>query len=202
MYEPFLQSGRQFEPAAQGSIGALRSLRVVINTAGDPSLLQASLEKTVHQLDPLLAVADVHTMESLVSATQTSRRFDTGTLAAFAAVALALALLGIYGVMAHSVAERTREIAIRMALGATRRTVLRRTLRNALTLAGFGIGAGLLASAICTRLLSSLLYGVKPLDPATLAGAVGLLLACSALAGWIPARRAAGIDPMQALRGE
>jgi predicted permease len=202
MYEPFRQSQRQFEPALQASIGAYRSLRVVANTAGDPALLQASLEKTVHQLDPLLAVADVRTMESLVSATQTSRRFDTGTLAAFASVALALALLGIYGVMAHSVAERTREIAIRMALGATRRTVLQQTLRNALTLAGFGIAAGLLASAVFTRFLSSLLYGVKPLDAATLAGAVALLIACSALAGWIPARRAAGIDPMQALRGE
>ncbi len=104
--------------------------------------------------------------------------------------------------MAHSVAERTCEIAIRMALGATRREVLNRTLLIALKLAGIGIVAGLAASAVLTRFLSSLLYGVRPLDAETLAGAVALLLACSVLAGWIPAHRAAGIDPTQALRGE
>jgi predicted permease len=202
MYEPFQQSKRQFEPAVQASIGAYRSLYVVLNSTGEPLLLQASLEKTVHQLDPLLALAEVHTMDSIVSATQTSRRFDSGTLAAFAFIALALALLGIYGVMAHSVSERAREIAIRMALGATRREVLHRVLRNALKLALIGIAAGLVASVVFTRFLTTLLYGVKPLDAVTLAGAVVLLLACSALAGWIPARRAAGIDPMHALRGE
>jgi predicted permease len=202
MYEPFQQGKRQFEPAVQASIGVYRSLYVVLNTAGDPQLLQASLEKTVHQLDPLLALAEVHAMDSIVSSTQTSRRFESGTLAAFASIALALALLGIYGVMAHSVSERTREIAIRMALGATRREVLHGILRNALKLAGIGIAAGLAASAVLTRFLSALLYGVKPLDAETLAGAVVLLLACSAMAGWIPARRAAGIDPMHALRGE
>jgi ABC-type antimicrobial peptide transport system permease subunit len=202
MYEPLPQVIRQFEPAVQAAIGLNRSLSVVLNTAGSPEALQASLERTVQQLDPLLAVANVRTMQTIVSATQTSRRFDTVTLTAFACIALALALLGIYGVMAHSVSERMREIAIRMALGATQSNVLRHTLQRAMTISGTGIVAGLVAAAAFTRLLKSLLYGVTPLDSATLAGAVVLLLICSVAAGWIPARRAARTDPMRILRNE
>lgn len=202
MYEPLQQSRRQWETEAQQEIVTYNRLHVVLNTAGNPSALQATLEKTVHRLDPLLAVSDMHTMDEVVSATETSRRFNTVILTAFAAIALALSLLGIYGVIAYSVTERAREIAIRMALGATRQEVLWRTLRNALTLAGVGIACGLVASAGLTRFLSSLLYNVKPLDAGAILGAVTILLACSALAGWLPARRAASIDPMQALRTE
>jgi putative ABC transport system permease protein len=202
MYEPFQQSQRQFEPQLQQVLGVRNSLHIVLNAAGDPLALEASLEKTVHQLDPLLAVTDIHTMEEVVAATETSRRFNTSILTAFAAIALALALLGIYGVLAYSVTERAREIAIRMALGATRQEVLWTTLRNALSLAGLGIAAGLIASAGLTRFLDSLLYEVRPLDSAAIVGAVTVLLACSALAGWLPARRAASIDPMRALRTE
>ena len=202
MYEPFTQARRQFEPLVQASIGTYHSLYLVLNTSGDPAILQASLEKTVQQLDPLLALANVHTMESVLSSTQTSRRFDTATLAAFALVALGLALLGIYGVMAHSVLERTREIAIRMALGATRREVLQGILCDALNLSVVGIAAGLAAAAVFTRFLSSLLYGVRPLDAATLASVVLLLLVCSVAAGLMPACRAAGMDPMRVLRNE
>jgi putative ABC transport system permease protein len=156
----------------------------------------------VHQLDPLLAVSEMRSMEEVVAATQTSRRFNTGILTAFAAIALALALLGICGMLAYSVTEQAREIAIRMALGATRKQVLWRTLRNALALAGVGIAAGLLASAGLTRFLSSLLYDVKPLDAGAIAGAALVLAICAAAAGLIPARRAASIDPMQTLRAE
>jgi putative ABC transport system permease protein len=202
MYEPLQQSSRQWETAVQQEIPTYHSLHVVLNTAGNPSALQATLEKTVHRLDPLLAVADMHTMEEVVSATETSRRFNTVILTAFAGIALALSLLGIYGLLAYSVSERSREIAIRMALGAKRQDVLWRTLRSALALAGVGIGLGLIASAGLTRFLSSLLYNVKPLDAGAVFGAVIVLVACSALAGWLPARRAASIDPMQALRTE
>jgi predicted permease len=202
MYEPFEQAARQFEPAAQASIGLYRSLSVVLNTAGNPEALQASLERAVQQLDPLLAVANVRNMQTVVSATQTSRRFDTVTLTAFACIALALALLGIYGVMACSVSERMREIAIRMALGATRTNVLHHTLQRAMKVSGTGILAGLIAAAAFTRLLKTLLFGVTPLDAATLAGVVALLLVCSVAAGWIPARRAARTDPMRILRNE
>jgi putative ABC transport system permease protein len=100
------------------------------------------------------------------------------------------------------VSERTREIAIRMALGATREDVQRRTLRHALFLGAAGIAAGLAAAVGLTRYLTSLLYGVKPLDGVAIAGAVAVLLVCSAFAGWIPARRAANVEPMEALRAE
>ena len=121
---------------------------------------------------------------------------------AFAAIALGLSLLGIYGVLAYAVEQRTREIAIRMALGASRRVVLLRTLRYALTLAGAGVAAGLVASLGLTRFLTTLLYGVRPLDGATIMGAVLVLLGCCTLAGFWPARRAASIDPMRTLRAE
>jgi predicted permease len=202
MYEPFEQSHRQFESEVQQALGTDRSLHIVLRTSGDPSALQANLEKAVHQLDPLLAVTDIHTMEQVLAATQTSRRFNTVILTAFAAIAVALALLGIYGVLAYSVTERTCEIAIRMALGASRQDVVERTLRIALTIAGIGIVAGLVASAALTRFLSSLLFGVKPLDAEAIAGAVFMLLICSTLAGLLPALRAASIDPLQSLRSE
>ncbi len=202
MYEPFSQFQRQYEPKVQQMIGVRGSMHLVINTAGDPAALTVGLQKTVHQLDPLLALENVQTMDEIVSSTEAPRRFNTILLGSFAAAALLLSLLGIYGVLAYSVNERAREIAIRMALGATRESVLGRILRSALTLAGIGIAAGLVASLWLTRFLESLLYGVKPLDLTTLAGAVCVLLACALLAGWLPARRAAAIDPMRTLRAE
>ncbi len=202
MYEPFTQFQRQFEPAVQASIGMMGGANVVVRSTGDAGAEAADLEKTVHRLDPLLAVTNVRTMDEVVAETEASRRFNTGVLTSFAAIALGLALLGIYGVLAYAVTERKREIAIRMALGATRRNVERRTLGQALVLALVGVAAGLGAALGLTRYLASLLYGVKPLDAATLAGAVVVLLACSALAAWIPAQRAASVEPMEALRSE
>jgi putative ABC transport system permease protein len=202
MYEPFSQFQRQYEARIQQMIGVRGSMHLVLNTAGDPSALTASLQKTVHQLDPLLALEDIQTMDEVVSSTEAPRRFNTVLLSSFAAVALLLSLLGIYGVLAYSVNERSREIAIRMALGATRKSVLRRVLHSAIMLAAVGIALGFVASLWLTRFLESLLYGVKPLDPAAFLGAVIVLLACALLAGWLPARRAASIDPMQTLRAE
>lgn len=202
MYEPLWQFQRQYEPSVTQSIGTRSGMHLVIRTAGDPSTLAASLQKTVHQLDPLLAVENIQTMDAVVSSTEAPRRFNTLALSSFAAVALLLALLGIGGVLAYTVSERTREIAIRMALGATREDVLRRILRSALLLAGAGIALGLAASLWLTRFLESLLYGVEPLDMATFIGSVFVLFACALLAGWLPARRAASIDPMRTLRAE
>ena len=202
MYEPLLQSQRQFEPEVQSLISPVRSLHLVIEVDGNPLAAQASLEKAVHQLDPLLAVTEISTMEEVVAATETSRRFNTAILTAFAAIALALALLGIYGVLAYSVTERGREIAIRMALGSTREQVLWATLRHALTFAIVGIVIGFIASAGLTRFLGSLLYNVKPLDAGAIVVAALVLVLCAAAAGFIPARRAASIDPMRALRTE
>jgi macrolide transport system ATP-binding/permease protein len=113
-----------------------------------------------------------------------------------------LSLLGVYGVLAYSVAQRTRETAIRMALGASRKVVLLQTLRYASTVAVTGVAGGLIASVGLMRFLKSMLYGVTPQDSTTIGGAVLVLLCCTVLAGLIPARRAASIDPMQALRAE
>ena len=201
MYEPVAQAAAALGPMA-AMLGVAGNMDVVVQTAGDPMLLIPSLGKIVHQLDPLLVVSRTNTMDEIVTATQSSRRFNTAILTAFAAIALLLSLLGIYGVLTYAVAQRTREIAIRMALGASRKVVLLRTLRNALTVAVTGVAAGLIASAGLTHFLKSLLYGVKPLDSAAIGGAVLVLFCCSALAALIPAQRAASIDPMRALRAE
>jgi ABC-type antimicrobial peptide transport system permease subunit len=201
MYEPVSQAAAALGPMA-AMLGVVGNMNVVLRTTEDPAQLTPSLVRLVHQLDPLLVLSQPHTMDEIVAATQSSRRFNTVILTAFAAIALSLSLLGIYGVLAYVVAQRTREIAIRMALGASRKIVLLRTLRYALLLTAIGITGGLIASIGLTRFLKSLLYGVKPLDSATIVGAVLVLMACSALAGLWPARRAASIDPMQTLRGE
>jgi putative ABC transport system permease protein len=201
MYEPVSQAAAALGPMA-GMLGVAGNMDVVIRTSEDPSPLAPIVEKVVHQLDPLLVVSQMHTMDEIVAATESSRRFNTIILSAFAAIALLLSLLGIYGVLSYTVAQRTREIAIRMAMGAPRSVVLVRTLRHALGLATAGICGGLIASIGLTDFLKSLLYGVGPLDSATIAGAVVVLLCCCVVAGLWPARRAASIDPMQTLRME
>ena len=201
MYEPVSQAAAALGPMA-AMLGVAGNMDVVIRTSEDPSLLAPIVEKVVHQLDPLLVVSQMHTMDEIVAATESSRRFNTIILSAFAAIALLLSLLGIYGVLSYTVAQRTREIAIRMAMGAPRSVVLLRTLRHALGLATAGICGGLIASIGLTDFLKSLLYGVRPLDSATIAGAVVVLLCCCVVAGLWPARRAASIDPMQTLRME
>jgi predicted permease len=201
MYEPISQAAAALGPMA-AMLGVAGNMDVVVQTEGDPTPLIPSLGKIVHQLDPVLVVSRTNTMDEIVTATQSSRRFNTAILTTFAAIALVLSLLGIYGVLTYTVAQRTREIAIRMALGASRKVVLLRTLRNALTVAVTGVAGGLIASVGLMHFLKSLLYGVKPLDGAAIGGAVLVLFCCSALAALIPAQRAASIDPMRALRAE
>jgi hypothetical protein len=145
MYEPVSQAAAALGPMA-AMLGVAGDMDVVIRTADDPVPLVSILEKIVHQLDPLLVVSRPHTMDEVVAATQSSRRFNTTILTAFAAIALVLSLLGIYGMLTYAVAQRTREIAIRMALGASRKIVLLRTLRYALTIAVTGVAGGLIAS--------------------------------------------------------
>jgi predicted permease len=201
MYEPVSQAAADLGQYA-AMIGVVGDLRVVVRTGADPVALEADFTRIVRQSDPLLAITEMQTMDEVVASTQSSRRFNTVILTAFAAIALLLSLLGIYGVLAYTVTERAREIAIRMALGATREDVLKRTLSSALALAAIGIAGGLIASTALTRFLKSLLYGVQPLDLAAIAGATVVLLICAALAGWLPARRASAIEPMEALRSE
>jgi predicted permease len=201
MYEPVSQAAAALGPMA-AMLGVEGDMDVVIRASEDPALLAPILEKIVHQLDPLLVLSEVHTMDEIVAATESSRRFNTVILSAFAAIALLLSLLGIYGVLSYAVTQRTREIAIRIALGAPRNLVVFRTLRYALALAATGVVGGLIASIGLTHFLKSLLYGVRPLDGVTIAGAVLVLLCCCVFAGLWPARRASSIDPMQTLRME
>jgi ABC-type antimicrobial peptide transport system permease subunit len=141
-------------------------------------------------------------MEDAVRQAGTPQRFSTYLLGAFAGIALLLATLGIAGVVAHSVGQRTREIGLRVALGATRRTILSLVLREGLTYAGLGVAAGVGLALGLTRLMSSLLFGVQATDTVTFAGVTGLVTLVSAAASLLPALRATRVDPMVALRNE
>lgn len=201
MYEPLAQAAADL--GSYGAmIGVVGGLNVVMRTGGDPSALEGTLAKTIRQLDPQLAVSEVHTMDDVVSATESSRRFNTGIVTAFGATALFLSLLGIYGTMAYTVAQRNREIAICIAVGASRENILFGTLLTALKITGIGIGAGLALSVVLTRLIAGFLFDVKPLDSTAMAAAVSLLLVCATIAAWLPAKRAASVDPMRLLRFE
>ena len=178
MYEPLGQAMADLGPYG-AMIGVAGDMNIVVRAEGDPATLENMLNQTVRQLDPLLALSDMNTMDEIVAATESSRRFNTAMLTSFAAVALLLSLLGIYGVLAYSVTERTREIAIRMALGATRENVLLRTLSYALSLTAIGAAIGLAASIGMTRLLASLLYDTKPLDLPVMLAAIALLFLCT-----------------------
>jgi ABC-type antimicrobial peptide transport system permease subunit len=166
------------------------------------SMVAAEIRSTLQSIDPSLAPTDVQTMGELVSKASARRRFQTSLLTAFAAIALLLALVGLYGLMAYSVNRRTREVGIRMALGAQRSDVLLLILKNAGVLVGTGLAAGLVFAWIATRAIRSFLFGVSEHDPATTVVVSTLLVVCALLAAFLPARRAASTDPMQALRTE
>jgi putative ABC transport system permease protein len=173
-----------------------------VRTAEDPLSMQKSIAAAVHSVDPEIALAQPQTMDQIRSDTMADERFTLILFGVFAAVALFLAALGIYGVMAFSVAQRSHEIALRMALGATRGRVVSLIVREGLILAAVGLGLGLVGAYFVGRAMQSMLFNVRALD-ATAFGAVGLVLLASALlACYLPARRAASIHPMQVLRTE
>jgi putative ABC transport system permease protein len=175
---------------------------LVVRTSGDPAAMAPAVRRAVQEIDPNQPVFNVNTMEQVLSDSVASQRLSMLLLSIFAAVAMTLAAVGIYGVMSYAVAQRTHEFGIRMALGAEGRDVLRMVVRQGMLLALAGVGAGLLGALALTRVMSSLLYGVSATDPLTFAG-VPLVLACVALAAClIPARRATKVDPMVALRYE
>jgi len=144
----------------------------------------------------------VRTMDVVSAESFAARRFEMLLMGLFAALAVALAAIGIYGVIAYAVAQRTREIGVRVAIGARMRDVVSLVLSGGLRLALLGIGIGVAGAVATTRLLSSMLYGIDPTDPATLVAVATALLAIALFACWLPARRAARIDPTEALRHE
>jgi predicted permease len=185
----------------RGKGGGVAVFTWVLHTAGDPAALIPSVREAVRALDPEVA-PKFQTLEQNFSTATASRRFNLTLVAVFAAVALALASLGIYGVLAYSVAQRTREIGIRMALGAQAGEVGRMIVGEGFRLAALGVVLGLAGAFALTRLLENLLFGVKPTDPVTYAGTVAFLVGVALAACWLPARRAARVDPIVALRYE
>jgi putative ABC transport system permease protein len=175
---------------------------LVVRAAGDPRQIARSAEAAVHRVDPDQAVSDVQTMETVFSDSVSSPRFQSVLLLVFAGLAVALAMIGVYGIVSYSVSQRTNEIGIRVALGARSADVVRLVLREALALAAIALLLGLAGSLALSRVLQSLLFEVTPSDPLTLASVCFVVLAVSALAAALPARRAMRIDPMAALRYE
>ena len=182
--------------------GAEPLITLVVRAAGDPHLLVPAIKGELAAIDPQLAYYAVRTMDDLLSASLEQRRFDMELLAGFAAAAMLLAGLGLYGVIAYSVAQRTQEIGVRMALGAERGSVLGLVIRDGLGLTAAGLGVGLVVAAMISRVLRSQLYGVGTLDPVAYAGVVVVFALVALAASYLPARRAAGVDPIIALRTE
>jgi putative ABC transport system permease protein len=177
-------------------------ITLVVRTVGNPADLTRAVEQTVRSFDRNLPISDVVTMDGAIAEANAEPRFEMFLLGLFGAVALVLATIGIYGVMNYSVSKRTREIGIRISLGASRADVLRMVLRQAMLQALAGTVTGIAGAVLLSKLMTKMLYGVQPTDPLTFA-AVTLVLAFAALlATCVPARKAARIEPIVALRTE
>jgi predicted permease len=194
--EPVVKE-RVHRPVTQQS---LRGMALVIKTGVDPATLIAPVRSAVQSIDPEQAIADVRTMDQWVSRSLEGRRSPMVLLTLFGAIALTLSAIGIYGVLAFSVAQRVREFGIRQALGADRQAILSLVLEQGIRTTGIGIALGLAGSAWLTKYLQTLLFGVAALDLTVFAAVTGVLLAVAVLACYLPARRATRIDPMVALR--
>jgi putative ABC transport system permease protein len=179
---------------------ALRNSFIVVRTTTDPQSLLPAIRRELRSVDPGFPIAQVRTMEEIVGDSLSQRRFNTALLALFAFVAVALAAVGIYGVMSCTVSQRTREMGIRMALGAGQSDITKLVTSSGARLASLGIAIGVVAAAISSRLISSLLFGVTSTDPMTFVFTAVLLGAVTLLASYIPSRRAANTDPISALR--
>ena len=175
---------------------------VVRSKTSDPLALTAAAQNAVASVNKDVPLANLRTMQDLIAQSVLRRRFATLLLSTFSGLALLLAAIGLYGVMSYTVSQRTHEIGIRMALGAQKEDVLKMVVGQGMKLAALGVGAGIVASLLLTRLMASLLFGVSARDPITLIGLAFLLAAVALIANYVPARRAAKVDPMVALRYE
>jgi putative ABC transport system permease protein len=180
----------------------LRSLAYVIRVDGDPATAMPGVRSAVREVDPQLALADFRSMIDVVDVSVAERRFNTVLLGAFASMALLLASAGVYGLIAHSVVQRSREIGIRLAMGATPHGVLSLVVGDGLRLSILALAFGLIGAFVMSRAMRALLFDISPLDPVSFAAAAALLLAVATVASYLPARRVARIDPQDAMRGD
>jgi predicted permease len=190
----------QWPTNEQGPIG--RAMTLVLRTTRDPLSVVPAVRAQVRALDANVPVSHVRTMDDVLGTWAAERRLTMLVLSVLAGTAMALAAIGIYGVMAYVVAQRTHEIGVRVALGARPRDVVGMVVRQGASLALIGVGAGVVAALALTGLMSKLLFGIAPRDPITFAAIALLLSATAVVATWIPARRAAGVAPTEALRSE
>jgi putative ABC transport system permease protein len=193
LYFPYAQTPRSW--------GRLSSMTLTVRTAIDPTAVVGAIRREAQALDPAAPIYDVRTMQQAIGQVTATRRFSMLLQSAFSVVALLLATVGLYGVLAYTVARRASEIGIRMALGASRWDVQRTIVRQGLQLAGVGLVLGLVTAAIVSGFLQSQLFAVSPLDPITYVSVVSALLIAAFLACWFPSRQASRIDPIRSLRG-
>jgi putative ABC transport system permease protein len=177
-------------------------MTLVARTSGNPIALASAIRAEIKRLDRNLPISAIRTLDDVVSASVATRRFQTTLVVLFAVLALALAAVGVYGVTSYAVTQRTHEIGVRIALGAKRSRVLTAVLMGGLRPVALGLAIGLVAAALAARVIRSFLFGIGPVDPMALAAASGVLIGAAALACYLPARRAAGVDPVTALRFE
>ena len=195
---------RDAEPHVYVTQAQLTSAELTLVVRGtDPSSgLTAGVRRVIAELDPELPIANVRSLADLVSGSIASRRFNALLLSLFASVALVLTLVGVYGVVSQLVAQSTREIGVRLAVGASVGDIMSVMVRRALRMAVAGVAAGTLAAWVAAPALAGMVYGIAPRDPVTLTGVPVLLLAAAALAAYIPARRIVRLDVITALRVE
>ena len=198
MYTPFTQASPHFLAILLGTV----PMHWIVRSSGDPAALTAQMQTAVMSVDPEEPIAEVRTLHDLLSLSLVRWRFNMLLVGTFASIALLLAAVGIYGVISYAVTQRTQEIGIRIALGARRASVLWMVLRQAVLLLGCGAVTGLIGVSVLGRILKGFIYGVSFGNAGVLFAVTGLLCAVGLIAAWKPARRAASIDPMRALRGE
>jgi putative ABC transport system permease protein len=175
---------------------------LIVRAKGDPNALTPAVRRIIASVDPLQPVSELRTMDEIVDLNVADRQQQMILLGAFAALALVLASIGLYGVLSYAVTQRSREIGLRMALGASASSVIRMVVGRGLALTGVGLAIGLVAAWLATRAMKNLLYGVAATDPRTFAAVAALLGSIALIACWAPARRASRVDPIVVLREE
>jgi putative ABC transport system permease protein len=194
MYVPYAQYPDAFLRRMYSNI------TLVVRTDGNPAPVVSSVREIVRAIDPEQPIANVRTLDEVLATPVAQPRFLTWLLGAFAVIALTLAAIGVYGLLAHGVAQRVNEFGVRLALGASPNAVLSLVLRQGLQLALTGVGIGPVVSVAAVRALNSVLFEISPWDPIAWVASAGVLLTVSLLASWVPARRALRVDPVVALR--